>query len=87
VLLHPCVGEQNAEFAAYVAQCEKTQCEMLEGFIENFEYNIETGENYRQAVEDIVQFSNLVGISLQHVSFDDFSVAMKSKQTFILGNS
>lgn len=60
---------------------------MLEGFIENFEYNIETGENYWQAVEDIVQFSNLVGISLQHVSFDDFSIAMKSKQTFILGNS
>lgn len=81
------LNASHAEFAAYVAQCEKAQREMLEGFIENFEYNIETGENYLQAVEDIVQFSNLVGISLQHVSFDDFSVAMKSKQTFILGNS
>lgn len=79
------LNASHEEFARYVAQCEKAQREMLEGFVENFEYNIETGENYEQAIQDIVQFANLAGISLQHASFDDFSSAMKSKQTFILG--
>ena len=79
------LNASHEELARYVAQCEKAQREMLEGFVENFEYNIETGENYEQAIQDIVQFANLAGISLQHASFDDFSSAMKSKQTFILG--
>lgn len=79
------LNASHEELARYVAQCEKAQREMLDGFVENFEYNIETGENYEQAIQDIVQFANLAGISLQHASFDDFSSAMKSKQTFILG--
>ena len=57
---------------------------MLEQFIDSFEYNIETGENYDQALFTIVSFANQAGIALQHVEFDDFKSAMISKKTFRL---
>lgn len=74
----------HKEFAAHVAKCEAVQRQMLEQFIDSFEYNIETGENYDQALFTIVSFANQAGIALQHVEFDDFKSAMISKKTFRL---
>jgi hypothetical protein len=78
------INEAHIEFAAYVADCECRQREMLEGFIDSFEYNIETGKNYDQAIMSIVTFANQAGIALQHVDFNDFRQAMTSKTTFRL---
>lgn len=78
------LNEAHQEFAAHIAECEFRQREMLEGFIDSFEYNIETGENYDQAISSIVTFANQAGITLQHVDFDDFKHAMTSRTTFRL---
>ena len=58
--------------------------EMLQEFINTFEYNLETGENYDQAIYAIINFSNRSGIALQHVKLDDFKEAMIKEDSFIL---
>lgn len=77
-------NEAHKEFKEHVAHCVEAQRVMLDQFIESFEYNINTGENYDQALLTIVNFANQAGIALQHVDFDDFSKAMSSRQTFRL---
>ena len=76
--------EAHAEFAKHVAQCEERQCSMLNQFIESFEYNIDTGENYDESLIAIVNFANRAGFALQNVNFDDFAQAMTSHKTFRL---
>jgi len=77
-------NEYHDSFRAHVAMCEERQRLMLDEFIDNFNYNMETGENYDQALYSIVKFANQAGISLQHVKFDDFKQAMNSKTVFEL---
>ena len=76
--------EAHAEFAKHVAQCEERQRSMLNQFIESFEYNIDTGENYDESLIAIVNFANQAGSALQNVNFDDFAQAMTSHKTFRL---
>ena len=57
---------------------------MFDRFIESFEYNLETGENYDQALIAIVQFADEAGIALRNVNFDDFQNAMRSNEVFRL---
>lgn len=78
------VNEYHEEFKQHVAKCEEAQRKMLEGFIETFDYNLETGENYDQAVYSIVNFANQAGIVLQHADFKEFKRAMNSQDTFKL---
>ncbi|WP_207640487.1 hypothetical protein [Butyrivibrio sp. AE3003] len=68
----------------YVDKCEMKQRQMFDRFLNTFEYNLETGENYDQAVLAIARFADEAGIVLQHVSFDEFSNAMRSKEPFVL---
>ena len=77
-------NEAHKEFEKHVANCVEAQRKMLDQFIENFEYDIENGENYDQAIYSIVNFAKQAGIALQHVEFDDFSRTMTSKKTFRL---
>lgn len=78
------MNEYHEAFKVHVARCEEKQRLMFDRFIESFEYNLETGENYDQAVLSIVRFANEAGIALQHVSFGDFQTAMRSKEPFVL---
>ena len=78
------MDEYHEQFKQHVERCEVKQREMFDRFINTFEYNLETGENYDQAILTIVQFANEAGISLQHVSFGEFQNAMRSKGTFVL---
>ncbi len=78
-------NEYHEEFKKHVARCEERQRQMLDRFINTFEYNMETGENYDQALYAIVRFADEAGIALQHVKFEDFQVAMRSKDPFVLG--
>ena len=68
-----------------IAQCELNQRQMFERFLDSFEYNLETGENYDHAIYSIVRFANEAGMVLQHVKFDEFKGAMQSKDPFVLG--
>ena len=79
------MDEYHDEFKKYVAKCEEKQRRMFDKFIDSFEYNLETGENYDEAVFSIVKFADEAGIALQHVDFVDFQKAMRSKETFVLG--
>lgn len=78
------MNEYHEKFKTHVANCERRQREMFDRFINTFEYNLETGENYDQALLAICQFADEAGIALQHVGFDDFSNAMRSKSSFVL---
>lgn len=86
-ILHESIREMNEyheEFKQHVARCEECQRKMFDRFIDTFEYNLETGENYDQAIYAICQFADEAGIALQHVGFGDFSKAMRSKESFVL---
>ena len=78
------MNKYRKEFELHVARCEENQRLMLNQFIDSFEYNLETGENYDQALHSIVRFANNTGIALQHVDFRDFQKAMRSREPFVL---
>lgn len=78
------IKEYHIKFKKHIANCEKEQRKILEGFINTFEYNIQSGKNYDQALYSIVSFANQASIALQHVSFDDFKNSMNSNDPFIL---
>lgn len=78
------MDEYHEEFKKHVARCEERQRKMFDRFIDTFEYNLETGENYDQAIYAICQFADEAGVALQYVEFDEFSRAMKSKESFVL---
>lgn len=40
----------HEEFQHHVARCQEKQRNMFDRFINTFEYNLETGENYDQAI-------------------------------------
>lgn len=77
--------ESRREFEAYLSQCEAEQRKLLDSLLDNFNYNIETGENYDWAILSIVRFANQAGIALQHVRFEEFSEGMQSSTPFRLG--
>ncbi|MEQ2535264.1 hypothetical protein [Lachnospira hominis (ex Hitch et al. 2024)] len=78
------MNEYHEEFKQHVAKCEERQRRIFDRFIDTFEYNLETGENYAQALYAICQFADEAGIALHHVVFDEFSNAMRSKESFVL---
>ena len=77
-------NEYHGQFQNYIDLCESKQREMLNEFIDNFSYNLETGENYDHALYSIVHFAERAGIELQHVNFEEFAQAMRSKDNFVL---
>lgn len=74
------IDEYHEQFKERVKQCEEHQREMLDSFINTFDYNISTGENYDEAINSIITFANRAGIALQHIEFQDFTNAMNSDQ-------
>ena len=53
-------------------------------FLDTFDYNLETGENYGQSLMAILTFADQMGMELQHKTFDEFSNAMRNKDEFVL---
>lgn len=78
------INRSNSELSKYIDSCSVQQQEMYNKFLASFNYNMETGENYDDAINSIVSFADKVGIELNHVSFEDFSSAMRSRKTFRL---
>ena len=74
----------DLQLKAQLAQVSLSQKRKLEDFLNTFNYNLETGENYDEALNAIVKFADQLGIELQHTSFADFSDAMKRKDVFVL---
>ena len=67
-----------------IENCKEQQQVILNGFLNSFDYNLETGENYDTAFYAIVSFANETGIALQYTDFDDFKNMMLSDETLEL---
>jgi hypothetical protein len=79
------VAEENQrQFMLYVEKCEENQRKILNDYLDSFSYNMETGDNYDQALFSISRFADRAGISLQYLDFNDFKDAMNSKESFVL---
>ena len=76
--------EYNTKLKSQLAQMEFAQKRMMENFLNTFNYNLATGENYDAGLNAIVRFADQAGIALQHTSFEEFSDAMRRKDVFIL---
>ena len=78
------IDEYDSKLKAQLAQIEFSQRRMMEEFLNTFNYNLQTGENYDEALNAIVKFANQAGITLQNATFEEFSDAMRRKDVFIL---
>lgn len=78
------INEYNLQLQDYLSHCAENQRRIMNDFLTSFNYNLETGENYDEALLAISKFADQAGISLQYLDFGDFSNAMKSKKTFVL---
>lgn len=67
-----------------LSQYVQSEKEMLNSFIDTYEYNITTGENYDKAIYAIINFSNQYGLALKHANFEEFKEAMLSDDDFVL---
>ena len=76
------IDEYEVKIKSEIEQIELAQKQMMNEFLESFNYNLDTGENYDDALNVIVKFANQAGISLQHVTFEEFSDAMKRRDVF-----
>ena len=78
------IDEYEAQLKSQIAQFELSQRKMMEEFLYSFDYNLETGENYDEALNAIVRFANQAGIALKHTNFEEFADAMGRKDVFVL---
>lgn len=78
------VEEYRREFELYLRSCEDNQAAICNRLLDSFTHNLETGENYDEAINAIVQFANETGIILQYIDFDDFDTAMREHRTLVL---
>lgn len=76
------------EFREYLEkqmrQYADSKKKILQGFLNDFDYNLKIGENYDKAIYSIINFANETNLALQHIDFDEFSKAMLTDEKFIL---
>lgn len=78
------IDEYNHLLHNYLTRCEVNQKRIMNEFLNSFKYNLETGENYDEAIMAIVRFAEQAGIALKYADFNEFSMAMSKKDFFIL---
>ena len=78
------IDEYELQLRSQIAFVEQSQRKKMEAFLETFNYDLETGTNYDEALNAIVRLADQVGLSLQHASFGEFSNAMRKKDVFVL---
>lgn len=76
--------QQYQELDNYLKSFTTEQRKQFDTFLEKFDYNFETGENYDEAINAVVEISNYLNIELKHVEFDDFKKAIKDDEPFKL---
>lgn len=78
---------QQKQLLNNISSYRENQQRIMTGFLNAFEYNIQTGENYEHALYAIVNFANQAGIALQHSNFNEFKEAMNSDDIFVLSRN
>lgn len=64
---------------------EQNQKRQMLHFLNAFDDSVLSGNNYDASIYAIINFANATGIALQHADFNDFSNAMMSSESFVLG--
>lgn len=64
---------------------EQTQKQQMIKLLNSFDDAILSGDNCDAAIFAILDFANITGIALQHADFNNFSKAMMSDDSFVLG--
>lgn len=77
--------ERHQQLLENISAYRENQQRIMTGFLNSFDYNMETGENYEHALYAIVNFANQTGMALQHADFNEFKAAMNSDEVFVLG--
>lgn len=78
------IDDYEVQLRSQLSRFEVSQKKMMEKFLCSFNYNLETGENYDEALNAIVGFANQACLALKHTCFEEFSNAMKRKDVFVL---
>ena len=78
------VREYRKKMKVFLDTYELNQRLALNKFLDTFELNLNIDKNYDKAIYSIVNLATEVGITLQHIEFNDFKQAMISEETFIL---
>ena len=76
--------QQYKELDEYLKEFSTEQRNKFDKCINRLNYNFETGENYDEAINAIVDAANCLNIELQHVEFSDFKNVMLSDESFKL---
>jgi len=79
------VKEYHAQLISQMEQYEQTQKHQMQTFLRSFDENIVSSDNCDYAIYAIIDFANETGIILQHTNFNDFSDAILSNDSFVLG--
>lgn len=74
----------HSQINAKISAIEEHNRHAMDQFLNAFEFNVDSSENYDMAICAIVHFSNQMGIQLQHVNYDEFEMAMFSDDDFYL---
>lgn len=74
----------HEQIRQYLSKCEVAQRKMFDDFIDAFNYNLNTGENYDEAIRAVIKFADHAGITLQYADFNEFNNAMNSDSEFEL---
>lgn len=79
------VKEFHTQLISQMEQYEQAQKQQMQKFLKSFDENVVSGDNCDTAIYAIIDFANETGIALQHANFNDFSEAMLSNESFVLG--
>lgn len=78
------IRNYKAQLIGQMEKYEQTQKIAMLELINNFEYNMRTGENYDNALSSLLMFADKTGMQLQHADFNDFAEGMMSNENFVL---
>lgn len=79
------VKEFHSQLISQMEQYEQTQKQQMQKFLKSFDENVVSSDNCDTAIYAIIDFANETGVALQHTNFNDFSEAMLSNDSLVLG--
>lgn len=79
------VKDYHIQLMEQMTTYEQTQKQQMIKLLNSFDDAILSGDNCDAAIFAILDFANITGIALQHTDFNNFSKAMMSDDSFVLG--
>ena len=64
--------------------CEHRVRESMSNLLKSYSFEIESGQNYDNALRSLTCFADSMGIVIQYATFEEFENAMINRETFVL---